>query len=77
MIHSMVASILIRIIVSYDFMIILQSIDTYRDGNLIWLYLTRILIHIVVSLVSRYKYDTRRSHTYAKNKDKTTWKAQN
>jgi hypothetical protein len=28
----------------------------------------------VVSLLSRYKDDTIRSHTYAKNKDKTTWK---
>jgi hypothetical protein len=59
MVYSMIVSIPIRIIVSYDFMIILQPIDTYRDGILIWLYLTRISIRIVVSLVSRYRYDTR------------------
>jgi hypothetical protein len=59
MVYSMIVSIPIRIIVSYDFTIILQPIDTYRDGILIWLYLTRISIHIVVSLVSRYRYDTR------------------
>jgi hypothetical protein len=32
----MVVSIPIRILVSYDFMILSQSIDTYRDGILIW-----------------------------------------
>jgi hypothetical protein len=47
----MVVSILTRIIVSYDFTILPWQIDTYHDGILIWLYLTRILIRIVVSLV--------------------------
>jgi hypothetical protein len=33
----MVVSILISILVSYDFMILLWSIDTYCDGILIWI----------------------------------------
>jgi hypothetical protein len=62
----MVVSIPIRILVSYDFTILPRPVDTYRDGILIWVVLTRIPIRIMVSLVSRYKNDTIRSHTYGK-----------
>jgi hypothetical protein len=62
----MAVSISIRILVSYDSIILSRLTDTYRDDILIWWYLTCIPIRIVVSLVFRYKNNTIRSHTYAK-----------
>jgi hypothetical protein len=49
----MVVSIPIRIVLSYDFMILPQPTDTYRDGILIW-YSLRLTLLFANTDVSRY-----------------------
>jgi hypothetical protein len=56
----MVVIIPIRILVSYDFTILLWSIDTYRDGILIWIvsYSYPDMYHSIFSIPIQKRYNT-------------------